>query len=204
MNFEKPLPASESEQFDALLAEMERNPGGYIEYRSGSPKHKFLEYLLERGYLLHGSFVEEDVDTLEPRQANDRSKKSGNQKAVYAVSDPILPLFYAIKDRSRLRGLVQSGCSTDDQGVRTYRFQIDGTRSEKDPWKDGVVHVLSKDGFVQTIDDAGKLTNEWVSHVPVQSVARLRVAPDDFPFLEDVRVEMTGKAVQANIPGENI
>lgn len=187
MSFEAPLPKSEQEQFGDLVVEMKKNPGGFIEYRIGSQKHKFLEYLLERGYLLHGSSAEE-VEMLEPHQANDASKKSGNQRAVYAVSDPILPLFYAIKDRKRLHGMVRSGYSTDDEGNKTYSFQIDGARSEKNPWKNGIVHILPKESFIRTTDDAGELTNEWVSHEPVSPVARLRVTPDDFPYLKEVKV----------------
>lgn len=187
MSFETPLPKSEQEQFSDLVIEMEKNPGGFIEYCIGSPKHKFLEYLLQKGSLLHGSSVEE-AEALEPRQANDASKKSGNQEAVYAVSDSILPLFYAIKDRQRLHGMVRSGYNTDEQGVKTYSFQIDGKRSEKDPWKNGIVHILPKEKFMQTVDDNGEPTNEWVSYSPVSPMARLRVTPDDFPYLKEVKV----------------
>lgn len=187
MNFERPVSDPEQEKFLKLLTKAKESSGGYIEYEIDSPKHKFLAYLLENGYLLHGSSVE-DVEMLEPRQANDASKKSGNQKAIYAVSDPILPLFYAIKDRKRLHGMVHSGYSTDDQGVKTYSFQIDGTRSEKDPWKSGVVHILPKESFVQTMNDEGGPTSEWVSHAPVTPAARLRVTPEDFPYLKEIKV----------------
>jgi|GEM_PF-3757758 len=130
MNFEHPTPHSEQEQFTLLLAEVKNSPSGFIEYRLGFPKYRFLAYLLEQGYLLHGSSVE-DVETLEPRQANDASKKSGNQVAVYAVSDPILPIFYAIKDRKNLLGMTRSGYNIDENGVKTYRFQIDASVQRK-------------------------------------------------------------------------
>lgn len=188
MIFEYPSPKSEREHFGEMLAEIKKNPGGYIEYRGALPKYEFLEYLLESGYLLHGTSVEDEIGALEPRQANDASKKSGNQRAVYAVNDPILPLFYAIKDRKRLRGMVHSGCLTDDAGVKTYSFQIDGTRSEKDPWKSGVVHILPKESFVQTKDNEGEPTNEWISHESIIPVARLRVIPADFPYLKEVKI----------------
>ncbi len=188
MSFEHPLPHPEHAAFAALLEEMKKNPGGFVEYTPDLPKHRFLAYLLEQGYLLHGSSAE-GVEALEPRQANDTSKKSGNQTAVYAVSDPVLPLFYAIKDRKRLRGMVQSGHNTDENGVKTYHFQIDGTQSEKDPWKNGVVYVLPKESFAQSVDDEGHLTGEWASHMPVSPVARLRVTPEDFPYLKEVQVK---------------
>ncbi len=187
MSFEHPVSDPEQEKFLKLLNEMRASLGGDVEYSIDSPKHKFLAYLLENGYLLHGSSVE-DTEALEPRQANDASKKSGNQKAVYAVSDPILPLFYAIKDRNRLHGMVRSGYSTDDQGVKTYSFEIDGTLSEKDPWKNGVVYILPKENFVQTTDNQGKSTSEWVSYESVTPAARLRVTPEDFPYLKEVKV----------------
>lgn len=187
MNFEKPESVSEHEHFQRVLQHIQENPGTYVEYLPGFPKHKLLQFLLENNYLLHGTSIEE-VEMLEPRQANDASKKSGNQTAVYAVDDPILPLFYAIKDRKRLRGMVRSGYSIDDKGNKIYRFQIDGTRSEENPWKNGVVLVLPKSSFEQTKDDNGKSTSEWVSYEPVVPVARLRVTPEDFPYLNDVKV----------------
>lgn len=191
MNFEQPVSDPEQQEFVKLLTEMRAGSGGYIEYQSNFPKYKFLAYLLKNGYLLHGSSVD-DLGALEPRQANDKSKKSGNQKAVYAVSDPVLPLFYAIKDRKRLHGMVHSGYSTDEHGVKKYSFQIDGTHSEKDPWKNGVVHILPKESFAQTMDDEGELTDEWVSYEPVTPAARLQVMPEDFPYLNEVKVVKEG------------
>lgn len=187
MNFEHPVSSPEQERFSKLLTEMKTNPGGYIEYQLGSPKYKLLEYLLTHGYLLHGSSVE-DIGLLEPRQANDAAKKSGNQTAVYAVSDPVLPLFYAIKDKKKLHGMVHSGSSTDDQGIKTYHFEIDGKLSEENPWKNGVIYVLPRESFTQSADDHGELTGEWVSSGPVSPAARLRVTPEDFPYLKDVKV----------------
>jgi len=190
MHFEHLTPHSEQEQFTLLLAKVKNSPSGFIEYRLGFPKYRFLAYLLEQGYLLHGSSVE-DVETLEPRQVNDASKKSGNQVAVYAVSDPILPLFYAIKDRKKLLGMTRSGYNIDENGVKTYRFQIDGKRSEKDPWKNGVIYVLPKEKFTQSVNDDGELTDEWVSPVLIAPVARLRVTPEDFPYLEEVKSDIS-------------
>ncbi len=187
MGFENQEPVSEHEHFQRVLQRIQENPGAYIEYLPGLPKHKLLQFLLENNYLLHGTSADE-VEALEPRQANDASKKAGNQMAVYAVEDPILPLFYAIKDRKRLHGMVRSGYSTDKGGERKYRFQIDGTRSEDSPWKNGVVLVLPKASFEQTKNDDGKPTSEWVSHEPVVPVARLRVTPEDFPYLHEVIV----------------
>ncbi len=187
MSFEKPESVSEQEQLQRILQQIQENPGEYIEHNPGLPKHKLLHFLLENGYLLHGTSAD-GIETIEPRQANDASKKSGNQMAVYAVDDPILPLFYAIKDRQRLHGLVRSGYSTDEHGVKKYRFQIDGTRSEENPWKNGVVLVLSKASFEQTKKDDGRPSGEWVSRGPVAPVARLRVTPEDFPYLHEVVV----------------
>ena len=72
-------------------------------------KEEFLKFIVEnKNVLLHGS-ASQDLEVLEPRQANDSVKKSGNKNAVYGITDPVLPIFYAIQDRKKLQGVVESG-----------------------------------------------------------------------------------------------
>lgn len=101
MNLEQ-LPNQEQENkrkaFESLSENVLQNKGENIptiEYNLPYPKDEFLKFLTEnKNVLLHGS-SNQDLEILEPRQANDGVKKSGNKKAVYGVTDPVLPIFYA-------------------------------------------------------------------------------------------------------------
>ena len=81
--------------FEDILA----NPRqGWLE--PGIPTWQFLCWLADqKGYLLHGS-GSADIQVFEPRQSNDVAE-FGNRKAVYAASDGIWPMFFAILDRNK-------------------------------------------------------------------------------------------------------
>ena len=53
-------------------------------------------------YVLHGSSVKFILERLEPRQANDAAKHSGNHLAVYASVDIDAVLMHAVLDRAYL------------------------------------------------------------------------------------------------------
>jgi hypothetical protein len=90
-------------------------------YQCPYPKYEFLNYLVEElGYLLHGS-REVDITMFEPRLASDLYSFSA-QRAVYAASDGIWPMVFAILDRRRQLGMFSNGCSRV--------LHSDGTRSE--------------------------------------------------------------------------
>ena len=58
----------DAEAFDRLLAATP--PGGEIDYALAQPKWVFLRYLLDRGYLLHGS-NEPGIDEFRTRPQRD-------------------------------------------------------------------------------------------------------------------------------------
>jgi len=176
-----------SELYEEALT---KKAGDFIEYRGGFPKEEFLDFLVrEKGVLLHGS-NEQAIQELEPRQANCRSKKFGNMKGVYAVEDPLLPIFYSIKDKNRFKGLAVSGFEVahDESGSRKkYHFEVSRGTLEENPWSEGVVYVLPKETFEQGTDDEGRPIDEWMSKIPVQPIAKLKVAPDDFRYLDKIQ-----------------
>ncbi len=157
-----------------------------IVYDSAYPKHEFLEFLIkEKGLLLHGS-NHPDIHELEPRQANDRAKVTGNQLGVYAVDNHILPLFFAIKDRERFFGRSESGYVRDEKGdIAKYLFRVEKEVLAQQPWSSGVVYILSKESFEQQHEN-GRSTGEWVSPRAVKPCAVLSVSPDDFPYLSEI------------------
>lgn len=178
------------EDFEKLFEETLKKKGEgvlVVEYTLSYPKEDFLRFLTEeKNVLLHGS-SSKDIETFEPRQANDTVKVSGNKKAVYGVTDPVLPIFYAIQDRDKLQGSIRSGVTTDlDTGESEYRFSMPKDNLDIKPWTRGVVYVFDKNQFHEEEDDAGELSGEWTSEIPVKPLAKLEVGPEDFRFLDKV------------------
>lgn len=181
--------AEKVEVFEKMWKELPEE-GGYIEFKSDFPKHEFLEFLVEnKNVVLHGTPL--DLGELEPRQANDKAKKFGNFSGVYATQDSIIPIFHAIRDKRKYRGSTQSGLrtSTDAKGnilSREYRFAMNKEALEKAPWSEGVVYILPKEKFQQGTNDQGESSNEFVSLEPVKPIAKLRISPADFPYLDTI------------------
>src|SRR3989344_4477569 len=108
-----------------------------VEYNLPYPKEDFLKFLVEeKNVLLHGS-PEKEIEIFEPRQANDTEKKSGNKVAVYGVIDPVLSIFYAIQDRKKIQGSIESGVNEDlETGKVEYKFKIPKNAMEDHSWID--------------------------------------------------------------------
>ncbi len=166
--------------------------GEFIELPEGLSKEDFLSFLVnKKGLLLHGS--NNEIETLEPRQGNCSEKKFGNQRAVYATDDEILPMFYAIQDRTMIRGTVQSGFSGDRDSdgkflSKKYRFAMGQETLTKQPWSNGIIYILSPESFEQGTNDAGEPISEHASLIPVRPLARLKVHPHDFPYLDKIEI----------------
>ena len=88
-------------EFDRVLDEaVLAGPDQFIDYRMAAPKWQFLCYAADRGgFVLHGT-GNPDIATFEPRQSNDVDA-FGNRCAVYAASDGLWPMYFAILDRDR-------------------------------------------------------------------------------------------------------
>jgi hypothetical protein len=87
--------------FERLYAEVvEHGVGAEIPYDLSAPKWQFLCYLTDnKGVLVHGS-SKPDIAEFEPRQSEDVGE-FGNRKAVYAASDALWAMYFAVTDRSR-------------------------------------------------------------------------------------------------------
>ena len=192
MSFEQP-PNQEQDKrrdFETLFETVLKNKKEdipTIEYNLSYPKEEFLKFLTEnKNVLLHGS-ANQSLEVLEPRQANDAAKKSGNKNAVYGVTDPVLPIFYAIQDRKKLQGNIESGVEiNDDTGESKYKFKIPTSAKETQPWANGVIYIFDKRQFHPEQDDSGEPSGEWTSDVPVKPIAKLEVKPEDFRYMNNI------------------
>lgn len=182
------------EQLEALYPSVAQGRGDWIE---GLPvaAWQFLCWLTDcKGHLLHGT-GDPNITCFEPRQSNDAGE-FGNRKAVYAASDGIWPMFFAVVDRERYpmtltNAAIRVELPEDWVQESYYYFALTDQVLARQPWREGVVYVLPRTGFEQEsprqVAGATIHTNHWASLEPVRPLARLRVRPGDFPFLGQIR-----------------
>lgn len=141
--------------FEALYNEqVAAGTGKSVTYTLEAPKWQFLCYLTDtKDVLLHGS-IHADIAEFEPRQAVD-AYAFGNQKAIYAASDGIWPLYFAIIDMKRHKGVSRlNACSRllDQTGRLSepyYFFSLNREVLQAEPWCSGMIYVLPRATFVQ-------------------------------------------------------
>ena len=169
--------------------------GAALDYRLDAPRWQFLCYLCDtHAILLHGS-GNPDITEFEPRQSNDINE-FGNRQAVYAASDGIWPLYFAVVDRDNGVTSLVNACVRliEPDGTRHgpyYYFSINGDALARQAWRNGMIYLLPRTTFeaqplMQEQDGFAEIA-QWASLVPVRPLAKLAVTPDDFPFLAQVR-----------------
>ena len=190
-----PLDAATIASFEQLYTEaIEPGKGAEIEYKLEAPKWQFLCYLCDhKGLLLHGSDAP-DIEEFEPRQSND-IHEFGNRRAVYAASDGIWPMYFAIVDRAGYVTSLANACVRvlEEDGTKSgpyYYFSINEDALPHNPWRNGVIYILPRDTFEQQppaqYQGMTIVVEQWASLVEVKPLAKLAVGPDDFPFLADI------------------
>ena len=200
--------------FDNLL-DATRAAGGCpaIEFTLPHPKWQFLCHLADQHAIaLHGS-GNPNIPLFEPRQSNDLNE-FGNQKAVYAASDGLWAMFFAVVDRERV-GSVTNACVrlADEAGNLygpKYVFSVSQSALPNRPWRTGTVYLLPRSAFMtQPPLPFGPYQvhiAQLASLEPVQPFAKLTVEPQDFPFLnqirghDDARLQEYATALQTGAP----
>lgn len=177
-----------ADSFDRLLADT--GPDALVDYRLAAPKWEFLCYVADRGdIVLHGS-GDPDIKQFEPRQPED-SLEFSNRLAVFAATDGIWPMYYAILDRATYPMLLCNACIRIDAGDPYYFFSISDPALRHRPWRTGTVYLLPSAGFDRQppFEAEGSRIHiaQAASADPVTPIARLTVDPDDFPFLQSIR-----------------
>jgi hypothetical protein len=168
---------------------------GELPYSLPIPRWQFLCYLADhKPVVLHGS-GNPNLMELEPRQTNDVSE-FGNRCAVYAASDGIWPIYFAILDRDQYAMSLTNGCFrvVTPTGVRSepfYFFSISQTALQHQPWRTGTVYILPRATFEQQpplpYPDSEIHVMHWASPEQVKPLAKVTITPDDFPFLSQIR-----------------
>jgi hypothetical protein len=201
--------------FDRLFARVKAaGTNVRIDYGFPLPKWQFLCYLADQhGVILHGT-GDPDIQHFEPRPSNDLNE-FGAQTAVYAAGDGLWAMFFAIVDRARYTMGTSNACIqlVDEAGQVSeprYVFSISESALRQQPWRRGMVYLLPGDTFINQASlrfgPYEVRVPQLASLVPVKPFARLEVAPEDFPFLKDIRgidddrFEEYGQAMQTGAP----
>ncbi len=189
------LDAATQKAFDEILDDAIAHDGcPLLEYSLAAPKWQFLNYAAaQRDIALHGS-GNPAIARFEPRQPIDLTE-FGNQNAVYAAADGIWAMFYAILDRDTYALTMANACiqivtgETSSQSL--YHFSISRGALAQNPWRNGTVYLLPRATFVEQpavpFDSVHVKIPQLASLVALSPLARIQVAPSDFPFLENVR-----------------
>jgi hypothetical protein len=158
------------------------------------PKWQFLCYMADHHDIaLHGS-GDPNIVLFEPRQSNDLND-FGNQRAIYAASDGLWAMFFAIVDRERVMSITNACIRLEeDTGAvhgPLYVFSVSQSALASQPWRTGTVYLLPRITFTTqppTAFGSSKIhIAQLASFVAVQPLAKLTVTPEDFPFLLQIR-----------------
>lgn len=90
-----------------------------------------------------------------------------------------MAMYFGIVDRTQLPNLSNAMYSLDDADGnprRCYHLGAEFIGLAARPFIPATIYVLPRDTFA--------MDGEWTSIVPVRPLARVAVAPDDFPLLE--------------------
>ncbi len=199
------LPRPEAELSKEVRSELETLYTEHVEKGQGEwlsaplpvPKWVFLSWLAdEKGLLMHGT-GDSTITMFEPRTPNDNSPDEfSKQKAVFAAGDGIWSIFYAVIDRVNFRLRMLNGAlqfEVAESWTRMhYFFSVTEEVLKRYPWCEGTVYVLPSEGFVRQLPYVlGKHGRIYEPHYAnpnsVRPLVKLRVIPEDFPLLAQVR-----------------
>jgi hypothetical protein len=183
-------------EFDALLAWAGANgPNAELSYTLARPKWQFLCYAAEaHGLALHGT-GDHTIQLFEPRPSNDLSE-FGRQTAVYAAGDGLWAMYFAIIDRQRFDMSLNNACirlaDADGQvSPPRYVFSISQAALAQRPWRTGSVYLLPAETFIlqppMAFGPYEVRIPQLASLTAVRPLARLAVAPEDFPLRDQIR-----------------
>jgi hypothetical protein len=179
--------------------------GDWVDYHLPYPKWQYLSYLCDtKEIVLHGS-QNLDIDQVEPRQAIDIRAYS-NQRAIYATTDGIWVIYFAILDRKKypemslFNSCLQARFSPDQLTDPIYFFSITYTVLLQKPWCEGAIYILPRQSFTreaaQQVQGIEILFPHWISTLPTSPIAKLLVSPQDFLFLDQIHGHNDEKLVQ--------
>jgi hypothetical protein len=189
------LELDELAAYEHLLHELQEEPDGdWLELGGERPRWRFVEWLTRQdAVIFHGS-PKDDIDVFRPVRTSVELMDhggTGNLAAVYGTPFGLWAMWFAVLDRSQLRGSIRNGVLrwTDREGraVDLYHFSVDHSHVGGDIWRSGTLYLLPCDSFRPSpFFPGGPDSSEWASPEEVRPLKRLAVDPEDFPFRDEV------------------
>lgn len=188
----------------------ESRDGRTLEWHHPWLKWRFVDWLSRQGlFIFHGSPVA-DLDWFLPRRNSVEIMDqggTGNRAAVYGTPFGLWAMWFAVIDRSKLKGSIRNGVMTwPDRSsipVDLYRFTVHKDYVGGDIWRTGTLYILSRADFEPIpFYPGGPASSEWASTSELKPLARLTIDPADFPFLDDVGGHDDGELIAAEEVGD--
>jgi hypothetical protein len=187
------LELDEIAAYERLHAELRDDwDGGWLELDGERPR--FVEWLTrQQSVIFHGS-PKDDIEVFRPVRTSVELMDhggTGNLAAVYGTPFGLWAMWFAVLDRSGLRGSIRNGVMrwTDREGraLDLYHFSVDRSYIGREIWRSGTLYLLPRERFRPSpFFPGGPDSNEWASPVEVRPLKRLAVEPEDFPFRDEV------------------
>lgn len=184
--------------FDALFDSAQQSgPNTLIEYKLPFPKSDFLNYLCDwRGLVLHGS-QQHGLDVLQPLRKSSDNNEFGNRQQIFGSPDAIWAMWFAILDKSKFR-FTRNGCIRVGVGpkrVKYYHFELPKDVKETNPFTEGMIYIARAADFPDKrpyplLDHFNAEIEEWGSTKSIVPLARIKVQPEEFPYLEQVQFNL--------------
>jgi hypothetical protein len=189
-----PVDNVRQQAFDHLLEKvLAGDPLVPMEYDLSFPKSEFLHYICDwRGYVLHGSPLH-DLKVLRPIRQSGDNNEFGNRQQIFASPDAIWAMWFAILDKGKVN-LTRNGSVRVGRGsrrIKYYHFELPKSNKENNPFTEGMIYITREQDFPDKrpfpiLDWFDAEIEEWGSTQPVFPLARIRILPQDFPYLDQV------------------
>ncbi len=198
--------------FHALLQTiLDDADGGWVDYSLPYPNHEFIQYVsLQDIIIFHGSnnpAIAAFAPVRKSIELHDETGR-GNLQAVYGTHDGLWAMFFAVVDRAKLRGSIRNGVlyfhNQEGNSLPVYNFSVNQEQLADKPWTDGALYLLPRATFVRLTLIENVFANEWASEKEVRPLAKLRVQPEDFPFLDQISGHDDGELLQLETLGKLI
>jgi hypothetical protein len=182
------------EAFEALYQEcVAKADGKVVDYQLPFPKYEFIQYVGNRNSIIFHGSNHNGIEVFQPvRKSMELMDETGrgNIAGVYGTHDGLWAMFFAIIDRSKLKGSIHNGVmyfhNQAGQQLAVYNFSINQDQIDNIPVTNGTLYFLPRERFKRLMLTPESAANEWVCEEPVKPIARLPLEPPDFPFLHQI------------------
>lgn len=144
-------------------------------YYTVSQVENFLQWAVGQGIIMHGTTLK--LTELQPRQANDSAKESGNRLAVYMADTPAMAMFSALTGGVEINGWRSSHIQTTREKGKLPRTNVQFAVEREDHVQDeGFVYIFPKTASDEYSD------NEYKAYHPIRPLAVLKITLADFKY----------------------